>query len=180
MFSIHILLRRKCTYSIYEWIGARTCANELRSFLQKCRFYRCPPWFCQGLYQRICLWTVDPPQSPKDVTALNSMVLCYIRQQQRGGILPKEKHSWVRTGGLHEQPKPSISCLASVYYSRSGGVNVLYIWLKTPDKMRLGVLWLFSWKVITVGTPKVQDLGVLMVRDSSVFTVMGTHRIWSS
>ena len=142
-------------HSIYECVGARTCAIELRSFSKNAGFTGVRLGF-----------TVIPKDLKSGDTTLHSLWARrhgtkfngapYIVQRAGEAVYSEagKKQTKEQIAYYMNNAKVIMEGLKSAGYSVSGGVNAPYIWLKTPDGMS-------SWdffdylleKANVVGTP---------------------------
>lgn len=142
-------------HTIYECVGARTCAIELKSFSKNAGF--------TGVRLG---YTVIPKELKCGDTTLHSLWARrhgtkyngapYIIQRAGEAVYSKEGREQLRKQVAYymNNAKTIYQGLKKAGYQVSGGVNAPYIWLKTPDKMT-------SWeffdylleKANVVGTP---------------------------
>lgn len=142
-------------HTIYECVGARTCAIELKSFSKNAGF--------TGVRLG---YTVIPKELKCGDTALHSLWARrhgtkyngapYIIQRAGEAVYSREGREQLKKQVAYymNNAKTIYQGLKKAGYQVSGGVNAPYIWLKTPDKMT-------SWeffdylleKANVVGTP---------------------------
>lgn len=123
-------------HTIYECIGARTCAIELRSFSKNAGF--------TGL--RLGFTVIPKDLKSGDVT-LHSLWARrhgtkfngapYIVQRAGEAVYSEtgKKQTAEQIAYYMNNAKTILDGLKSAGYTVSGGVNAPYIWLKTPDNM---------------------------------------------
>ena len=143
-------------HSIYECVGARECAIEIRSFSKNAGF--------TGL--RLGYTVIPKNLKSEDGAALHSLWARrhgtkfngapYIVQRAGEAVYSEEGQRETREQIAYymNNAKVIYEGLKSAGYSVSGGVNAPYIWLKTPDNM---TSWEFFDHLLetanVVGTP---------------------------
>lgn len=142
-------------HSIYECVGARTCAIEIRSFSKNAGF--------TGLRLG---FTVIPKDLVREGVQVHSLWARrhgtkfngapYIVQKAGEAIYTPQGQSEVRelVGYYMTNASYILNGLKEAGYTVSGGINAPYIWLKTPDGMSSWEFfdYLLS-KAHVVGTP---------------------------
>lgn len=142
-------------HSIYECVGARTCAIELHSFSKNAGF--------TGVRLG---YTVVPKDLKCGDVMLNSLWARRHSTKYNGApyIIQRAGEAVYSEAGQKEvkelvsyymnNAKYILEGLKSAGYTVSGGVNAPYIWLKTPDNMTSWEFFdLLLEKVNVVGTP---------------------------